>query len=116
MDRKIERAQLHLAFEKCKELSKKNYTRFVYNVSTARNMLTTDWQISHFHAWLANPHGYNEQTVDLCEAIRTPMEIIPYADHMVVDTYQNGPNETIIHVRNTHFGTKVSQEDEKCPL
>jgi len=100
MDRKEERAQLHLAFEKCKELSKKNYTRFVYNVSTARTMLTTDWQVRHLHAWLANPRGYEEHAVDICEAISTPMKMEPYEDHMVVDTYQNGPNETIIHVRN----------------
>ena len=107
-----ERAILHRCLNKTKGLFERR-TRsedWSHNLIEGSRGLTTATQWKHFYVWLANPNQYNEDAVEKLEIDNSLTKIEEYADCMEVHTFQNGPCEQIIHVKNPAFYTN---EDEK---
>ena len=108
-----ERNVLHRCFAKTKDLfTRKNQSEdWSHNLIEGSKGLRTPSQWKHYYAWLANPNNYNEDEVASLKIDNSLTEIEPYDSCMVVETFENGPCETIINVKNrTLYG---KQDDEK---
>ena len=65
-----------------------------------------------YYAFLANPKGF-DITKEVIPFNTSEYNPEPYPEYMTVEKFQNGPSETIIHVKNTKY---MNMEDEKTPL
>ena len=107
-----ERAVLQRCFHKTKGLFQRRTQSedWAENIIDGSKELKTPREWKHFYAWLANPNKYDEEATEKLVIDNTMTEIESYPKHMVVETYQNGPCETIIHVTNP---TLYSQQDDE---
>ena len=89
---------------------------WVRNIVEGSKTLTTPLQWTHFYTFLTNPKGYDETKVDIHstagEEYNNDYTPTPYENCMEEIRFENGPNETIIHIKNKSL---YSQEDEKNP-
>ena len=110
-----ERNALHRCFNQTKELfqRKTQSEDWAENIITGSQGLTTQRQWKHYYVWLANPKNYDEERTERMEIDNTPPQIDPYPQGMKVETFQNGPCETIIHVKNPHWNKR--NDEEKVP-
>ena len=110
-----ERSVLQKCFSQTKELFKRKTQSedWAENLITGSRGLTTARQWKHYYVWLANPKKYDEERTERMEIDTTPPKIDPYPAGMKVETFQNGPCETRIHVSNPHW--YKTNEDEKTP-
>lgn len=108
-----ERAALQRCFNQTKELfqRKTQSEDWAENLITGSQGLTTQRQWKHYYVWLANPKNYDEERTERMEIDTTPPKIDPYPPGMKVETFQNGPCETLVHVTNPHWN-KSQQDDE----
>jgi len=109
-----ERAILHRCLNKTKGLfeHRKRSEDWAENLIEGSRGLTTPAQWKHFYVWLANPTQYNEEATEAMEIDNSLTKIDEYDDCMEVETFQNGPCETIIYVKNTAFHTKDEEKTE----
>jgi len=110
-----ERTVLQACFEKTKKLfeTKRQPEDWADNIIQGSSGLKTKLQWKHFYTWLANPNNYDEEnTSNLTIEPQILENIEPYPEHMVVETYQNGPAETLIRVINTR-PLHYDSDDEK---
>ena len=76
--------------------------------------LTTPEQWKHYYVWLANPKQYNEESTNKMEIDNSLTQIDDYPDCMEVETFQNGPCETVIHVKNKNlYPPKMEEKTEE---
>jgi len=112
-----ERAVLHGAFERTKDLFKRRNTSedWALNLVEGSKDLTTPLQWTHYYTFLANPNGYKEEEVCLKTAeeeyANNPNLIPPYEDCFEVTEYKNG-NETIIYVKNKNLHPPKEEDEE----
>ena len=103
---------------RCLKNTKKLFQRRGRSEDWAENLiegsreLTTPTQWKHFYVWLANPNKYDEDAIDEMEVDNSLTTIDEYPEGMEVETFQNGPCETIIHVKNTKFYTNDEEKIE----
>ena len=104
-----ERKILHACFEKTKNLFiKRNSAEdWSHNIIEGSRELKTALQWKHFYVWMANPNNYDEEEASKLSVPTEPVVLDGYDACMRVDTFQNGPCETIVHVIN------VGEQDEK---
>ena len=107
-----EREILQRCLKKTKDLfqRKQRSEDWAENLIEGSRGLTTPAQWKHFYVWLANPNNYDEERTSKMEVDKTLTAIEKYPDCMVVDTVQNGPCETIIHVKNPLFYKPMEEE------
>jgi len=107
-----ERATLHRCLNKTKGLfeRRKRSEDWATNLIEGSRGLTTPTQWKHYYVWLANPNQYNEEATDKLEIDNSLTKIDEYSGGLEVNTFQNGPCETIIHVKNPAY---YPHEDEK---
>ena len=67
-----------------------------------------DW--CHYYAWLGNPTTYDE-TKNYAPGTEEPVFNLP--PELEVVSYNNGPQETIIHVRKIIEDCDAKSDDEK---
>ena len=88
---------------------------WVRNIVEGSKTLTTPLQWTHFYTFLTNPNGYDESKVDINstagEEYNNEYTRTPYESCLEEVHYKNGPNETIIHVKNNSL--YLDQDDEK---
>ena len=107
-----ERVVLQQSLKKTQDLfERRNRSEdWAENLIEGSKNLTTKAQWKHYYVWLANPHKYNEDAVDGMEIDNSLKKIDEYPEHMEVETFQNGPCETLIHVKNPQFHTNMEEE------
>jgi len=110
-----ERSNLRRCFTKTRDLFRRRQRSedWADNLIDGSRGLTTPAQWKHFYVWIANPQNYNEAEVDKMEIDNSLATIDEYPECMEVETFQNGPCETIIHVKNKAFYTQDEEKTEE---
>ena len=83
------------------------------NIIEASSHIQKKENWTKFYAYMANPSAFNPN--DNLQTIEDAMEEcdLSYPDFMEEVRYQNGPEETIIHIKKRE---PLSQEDEKTAV
>ena len=98
------------AIEKTKKLFAERPTGFwSRNLIDGSAGLQSELEWTHYYAWLANPLLYKE-TNKYTPYTETPVFTLPNELELV--TYENGPQESIIHIKAGECDEKEA-EDEK---
>ena len=107
-----ERKTLQRCLKKTKELCQRRRRSedWAQNLIEGSRGLTTPAQWKHFYVWLANPNKYDETVTDQMEIDNSLAKIDEYPEELEVNTFQNGPYDTIIHVKNPAFYKDVEEE------
>ena len=67
-----------------------------------------------FYSYITNPRDFNpDNNIETLADLKTIPTISEYEDCLEVNTYQNGPMETRIHVKNPSLYKEEAVEEQK---